>query len=86
MTAIVRETCSCCSGLGYFPDDVIGESGSCSFCLGLGYLEYSSLFKKEVPSLPVCYECLKPVLWLAPDGRCKSCTRCTPEDITGGAL
>jgi len=34
----------------------------------------------------LCYQCFKPVKWLAPDSRCCSCTRCTPEEITWGAL
>lgn len=26
---------------------------------------------------------LEPVRWLAPDGRCESCTRLTPDEVTG---
>jgi hypothetical protein len=33
-----------------------------------------------------CYDCERKVKWLAPDGRCGSCTICTPEEIAGGAL
>lgn len=29
-----------------------------------------------------CYECESPVLWLAPDGRCSNCTRCTSDEIS----
>ena len=32
-----------------------------------------------------CYECGRAVSWLAGDGRCKDCTRLTPEEV-GGAL
>jgi hypothetical protein len=32
----------------------------------------------------LCYQCLKPSEWLAPDGRCSSCTRCTLSEIVGG--
>ena len=28
-----------------------------------------------------CYQCDAIVGWLAPDGRCLRCTRCTPEDV-----
>jgi hypothetical protein len=28
-----------------------------------------------------CYQCEKPVKWLAPDSRCKDCTGYTPEDL-----
>ena len=28
-----------------------------------------------------CYECDKITKWLAPDGRCTTCTRCTAEEI-----
>ncbi len=31
----------------------------------------------------LCYECDTPVHWLAPDGRCAKCTRCTPEQVKG---
>lgn len=30
-----------------------------------------------------CYQCDQEVLWLAPDGRCACCTRCTPEELLG---
>ncbi len=30
-----------------------------------------------------CYQCEKKVAWLAPDSRCASCTRWTPEEIRG---
>lgn len=30
-----------------------------------------------------CYECDVPCFWLAPDGRCPCCTRCTPEEVRG---
>lgn len=30
-----------------------------------------------------CYECESPVVWLAPDGRCTHCTRCTPDEVSG---
>lgn len=30
-----------------------------------------------------CYGCNEKVTWLAPDGRCKSCTRLTIEEIQG---
>lgn len=28
-----------------------------------------------------CYQCDKPVEWLAPDGRCGECTRLTPDEV-----
>lgn len=28
-----------------------------------------------------CYQCDKHVVWLAPDARCKDCTRLTPAEI-----
>lgn len=30
-----------------------------------------------------CYQCEKEVNWLAPDSRCKDCTRLTPEEVVG---
>lgn len=30
-----------------------------------------------------CYQCDEKVSWLAPDGRCSICTRCTPEEVAG---
>lgn len=30
-----------------------------------------------------CYECEEKVNWLASDGRCKGCTRLTPEEVQG---
>lgn len=30
-----------------------------------------------------CYQCDAEVVWLAPDGRCTNCTRCTPEEVMG---
>ena len=30
-----------------------------------------------------CYECEEEVKWLADDGRCKDCTRLTPEEVEG---
>lgn len=32
-----------------------------------------------------CYQCDQDVTWLAPDGRCASCTRTTPAEVTGSA-
>ena len=32
----------------------------------------------------VCYQCEKIVPYLFPDGRCKDCTRITPDELTGG--
>ena len=31
-----------------------------------------------------CYQCEKIVHYLFPDGRCKDCTRITPDELTGG--
>ena len=31
-----------------------------------------------------CYQCEKIVPYLFPDGRCKDCTRITPDELTGG--
>lgn len=31
----------------------------------------------------ICYQCDNRVMWLAPDSRCKDCTRFTPEEIQG---
>lgn len=30
-----------------------------------------------------CYQCDEVTTWLAPDSRCKNCTRMTPEEIQG---
>ena len=30
-----------------------------------------------------CYQCDARVRWLAPDGRCESCTQLTPDEVTG---
>lgn len=30
-----------------------------------------------------CYECLKEVVYLFDDGRCKDCTRLVPEEVQG---
>jgi hypothetical protein len=37
------------------------------------------------PRKQVCYDCYEKVTWLAPDGRCASCTRMTPDEVTGSA-
>lgn len=34
----------------------------------------------------VCYQCEKPCSYLFDDGRCKSCTRLTPEEVQGVAV
>lgn len=31
----------------------------------------------------ICYQCEKKVGYLFDDGRCKSCTRLTPEEVMG---
>lgn len=31
----------------------------------------------------ICYQCDEETNWLAPDSRCKNCTRLTPEEIRG---
>lgn len=31
----------------------------------------------------ICYQCDKEVTYLFDDGRCKDCTRLTPEEVTG---
>ena len=30
-----------------------------------------------------CYQCDEVVKWLAPDSRCKNCTRLTPAELQG---
>lgn len=30
-----------------------------------------------------CYQCDRPVTWLAPDSRCVDCTRLTPDEVGG---
>lgn len=35
------------------------------------------------PELFYCYECDKPVRYLFDDGRCKCCTRLTPDEVLG---
>lgn len=32
----------------------------------------------------ICYQCEKRVVYLFDDGRCKDCTRMTPEEVRGG--
>ena len=34
-------------------------------------------------SIKHCYQCEKPVSYLFDDGRCKKCTRLTPEEVRG---
>jgi uncharacterized protein (DUF885 family) len=33
--------------------------------------------------LKTCYQCNRPVTWLAPDSRCVDCTRLTPDEVGG---
>lgn len=38
----------------------------------------------SVETVFTCYQCLKPAKYLFDDGRCKDCTRLTPEEVLGG--
>lgn len=53
MIVLVRETCPCCSGLGYFPGDFFGDPGSCSLCVGRGFLEYDPSTKPPLYNMGV---------------------------------
>lgn len=39
--------------------------------------------KPQATYKPECYQCEKPVDYLFDDGRCKDCTRLTPEEVRG---
>jgi|GEM_PF-5214676 len=43
-----------------------------------GFLEIEEIYPTGTP---ICYQCDKPVNWLAPDSRCKDCTHLTPEEL-----
>ncbi len=42
------------------------------------------LEQKDRADTVVCYGCDKRVYWLAPDGRCANCTRCSADEVRGG--
>lgn len=49
------------------------------------YVEYHTGHEMIIDDLPFsfCYQCDKRSIWLAEDGRCKDCTRLTPEEVRG---
>lgn len=43
---------------------------------------YTRIYRSKIPPYWLrCYQCCKPVAWLAPDSRCANCTRCAPEEL-----
>jgi hypothetical protein len=42
----------------------------------------AEIMRRE-PSIKKCYQCDRATLWLAPDSRCRNCTRLTPEEVKG---
>jgi hypothetical protein len=51
--------------------------------IGVPDLRFGSQFVTPGAGRYTCYQCSLAVDWLAPDSRCKSCTRLTPEEISG---
>ncbi len=46
----------------------------------------ASSYRLALSPTKYCYQCDRPVFWLAPDGRCCLCPHCSVDDVTGGGL